>query len=517
MNATKRKFNTLLQGLSSPRPSTPDNNNDDDDDDSSNINKDNMNATSRHGSSLATNDEMLLKRRRLGFPESNAPTLYSTSPVTTSFSNVVLRRSATQLSNKSTSRAPAKYCPGDRDELLKRLATFQEITDWTPKPDKVNEIEWAKRGWICQGKEKVRCVLCHKELIVKLNKKENDGTEVSVLVSSEIAEALVDKYADLVVSSHQQDCLWRKRGCDDSLIRLSFSNTQATLAALRQRYDELCSRSPFLPYEFNLRLPHDVSIDDVLSQLPLDFFTTPPPAIDKSGSVAADKPPNRAALALALMGWQGLTNSRIGAVPNSASCHTCLRRLGLWMFKSKEVDEQGQIVVPAPMDHLDPVREHRFFCPWKSANAQSRGAVDSNKHPELTGWRALVQTIKNESDLRNIYSGKSRRVGQLRDEGIGSPNPSGGAPGTPGSPGPATPTPKKGTDVVLVASPAEPVGRGAGGGGEEDDKVREAKDKERWARLRKVKSLFDTKGSRKSRREPGRPATGHSNEPPAGK
>lgn len=257
----------------------------------------------------------------------------------------------------------------------------------------------------------------------------------------------------------------------------------------------------------------------MLSQLPLDFFTTPPPAPDKSGFVATDKPPNRAALALALMGWQGLTNSRIGAVPNSASCHTCLRRLGLWMFKSKEVDEHGQIVVPAPMDHLDPLREHRFFCPWKSASAQSRGAVDSNKHPELTGWRTLVQTIKNESDLRNVYSGKSRRVGQLRDEGIGSPNPSGGAPGTPGSPGPATPTPKKGADVVLVAGPAESVGKGAGGGGEggEDDKMREAKDKERWARLRKVKSLFDTKGSRKSRRETGRPATGHSNEPPAGK
>ncbi|CRK38307.1 hypothetical protein BN1723_018676, partial [Verticillium longisporum] len=40
----------------------------------------------------------------------------------------------------------SKYAPNDRAELLKRLATFQEITDWTPKPDLVNEIEWAKRG-----------------------------------------------------------------------------------------------------------------------------------------------------------------------------------------------------------------------------------------------------------------------------------------------------------------------------------------------------------------------------------
>ncbi|KAK2592017.1 hypothetical protein QQS21_010288 [Conoideocrella luteorostrata] len=495
MNATKRKFNALLQGLSSPRPTTPD---------------DNMNATAKYGNNIATNDAILQKRRRLGFPESTAPTLYTPSQTTKTFSGVVLKRSPTQSSGKAISSPPARYSPGDRDELLKRLATFQEITDWTPKPDKVNEIEWAKRGWICQGKEKVRCVLCHKELVVKLNRKESDGKEVSVLVSSEIAEALIDKYADLIVSSHQQDCLWRKRGCDDLLLRISFSNASVTLAALRQRYDELCSRSPFLPYEFNLRLPDDAKIDDVLSHLPPDFFTAPPPVVDKSGAVTTDKPPNRAALALALTGWQGLTNSRIGAVPNSASCHTCLRRLGLWMFKSKEVDDQGQVIIPAPMDHLDPLREHRFFCPWKNAQAQSRGVAGTNKVPVSSGWKTLVQTIKNESDLRNVYSGRSNRVRHLRDDGLASSSPMRGTPGPPGSPSPATPCPKGGGVPSLVA-PQEDAGKD-----EDDDKVRDAKDKERWARLRKVKSLFDTKGSRRFRQESSRPGTGHSNKSATG-
>ncbi|KAG5984823.1 hypothetical protein E4U55_003041 [Claviceps digitariae] len=513
MNATKRKFNALLQGLSSPRPSTADSNSNS----KNSSNKDDMNATPRYGSSPASsNDDILQKRRRLGFPESTAPTLFSTLPVTTSFSNVILRRSATQQSSTAARQPHARYCPGDRDELLKRLATFQEITDWTPKPDKINEIEWAKRGWICLGKEKVRCLLCHKELIVKLDRnKEDDGAEaLSALGSSEIAEALVEKYSDLVVSSHQQDCLWRKRGCDDSLIRLSFSNTQSTLASLRQRYDELCSRSSSLPYECNIRLPDLVSIDDVLSQLSPDFFTTPPPAADQSGSVlATDKSPNRAALALALMGWQGLTDSRIGAVPHSASCHTCLRRLGLWMFKSKEVDEQGHVVVSAPMDHLDPVREHRFFCPWRDAHAQSQSALTSNnKQPSSTAWMTLIQTIKNESDLRSVYnSGKPGRVGQLRAQGAGSPSPSKGIPASPGSPTPATPTPKKSMPTLSVTSPQGPAT------GEDDDNARDAKDKERWARLRKVKSLFDTKGSRKSKRDVSRPGTGHSNKSPSGK
>lgn len=265
MNATKRKFNSLLQGLSSPRPSTAD------------INKDDMNAPPRYGSSPATNDEILQKRRRLGFPESTAPTLYSPLSVTTSFSDVVLRRSAAQSNSKAMSHAPAKYCPGDRDELLKRLATFQDITDWTPKPDKINENEWAKRGWICQGKEKVRCVLCHKELVVKLSKNEDESAKSSAaLASSDIgksldtaftvpsiygrgktrtdplglADALVEKYSDLVVSSHQQDCLWRKRGCEGrhyNPIMLSGSISNCSLAVLQIRYYD---------YPFRTLRPH---------------------------------------------------------------------------------------------------------------------------------------------------------------------------------------------------------------------------------------------------------------------
>lgn len=179
MNATKRKFNALLQGLSNPRSST------------SEGSPKSMNGDSRRGASAAASQDALLqKRRRLGFPESTAPTIYSLSPNTAStVSGVVLRRSGTEKGGKSSKDALAKYCPGDRAELLKRLATFQELTDWTPKPDRVNEVEWAKRGWICQGKEKVRCVLCHKELIVKLNRKEVDGEEVPVLVPSEIGKA----------------------------------------------------------------------------------------------------------------------------------------------------------------------------------------------------------------------------------------------------------------------------------------------------------------------------------------
>lgn len=436
----------------------------------------------------------LTKRRRVGVPgstpakDTTTPLSFPSSTSHTTISNIRLRKWS---GNDEKSFLKPRFCPGDRDELLKRLASFQELTDWTPKPDRVNEVEWAKRGWVCQGKERVRCTLCSKELVVKLNRKEVDGKEVAVLVPSEIEDALVDKYVELIVESHQEDCLWRKRGCDDSLLRLPLANPKQALEGLRARYDELCARKDFLPYGFNIRLPANLDINRILSQLPPTFFTEPaPPATNPST-------PNRTALALAVTGWQGLTNPRIGPVPNTASCHTCLRRLGLWMFKSKEVDlETNTVLVEAPMDHLDPVREHRFFCPWRNAEAQRnpgggtpRKRVVSAEDEDKPGYDILLQVLKNDDYLRNRgkktshhRSVKSADVRPSTPLVLGSPNPLRKSMAVEGGDSP----------VVLGDDGEEIVG---------DEKAEQAvKDKERWARLRRVKSLFDTKGSRKLRK-----------------
>jgi hypothetical protein len=248
-------------------------------------------------------------------------------------------------------------------------------------------------------------------------------------------------------------------------------SSKVAIEALKQRYMELCAREPFIPYEFNLHLPEDLALDDVVDQLSPEFF-----ANEKSGT----NTPNRPALALALFGWQGLTNTRIGAVANTASCHTCQRRLGLWMFKSKEVDESGKIIVPAPMDYLDPEREHRFFCPWKNATAQSRGHVtqSANESADMPAWKMLLQSIKNESDLRMVYEGRARSPSKLTAKGSSTPHK------TPTRPGGSGHAPQISVDLSVD--------------GEDDDATRDTKEKERWTRLRKVKSMFGTKKLRGS-------------------
>ncbi|AEO63994.1 uncharacterized protein THITE_135466 [Thermothielavioides terrestris NRRL 8126] len=603
MNATvKRKFNALLQGIGS-RPST--------DRDSSTADLASSPASLRSSTyrTMAGDSDLdPYKKRRVGAPTST-PTKYSSLqdtpmrsspasiravPPSTTISNITLRKwtpgtASPAPDGNEGAPPPPKYCPGDRDQLLRRLATFQELTDWTPKPERVSEIEWAKRGWVCQGKERVRCTLCGSELAVKVNRKEVDGKEISVLIASEIAESVVDKYAELIIEAHAEDCLWRKKGCDDSLLRLPLPNPKLALQGLRQRYDELSERAAFLPYESSIRLPPTLNLDTVISFLPPTFFTDPPPRPPPSSTAdpsatpttttttataTTTSPPattpqiNRPALALALCGWQSLTHPLLGTpVPNSASCHTCLRRLGLWMFRPRARPPPSpspssgtstststsaaaaaaaagpeQQLLPAPMDHLDPVREHRFFCPWKNPAVQrnpGKGAVagaarrgqGGEGEREMAAWEVLVVGLRNEAFIRDgraaVGHGRSKSSVPASSS---SSVPSGGGLGTELAGSDQVPkTPER--PVTMGGVPRILVGDGGGGGGGgggttedeqggrqgaeedvDDEEARKKKDVDMMARLRRVKSLFNTKaGSRLKKLGGSRPGTSHSN------
>jgi hypothetical protein len=245
---------------------------------------------------------------------------------------------------------------------------------------------------------------------------------------------------------------------------------------------------------FNLRLPPSLSMQTVKSHLPSDFFTQPaPPSTTPASCIEND-----VALALALAGWQGLTNSRIGPVPNTASCATCLRRLGLWMFKSREVDQEtGEILVSAPMDHLDPIREHRFFCPWRNAAAQRNPGSKVAETENKTAWEVLALTIRNASYLRGNRN-RSPKGSPALERSKSTTNPS---------------TPVRPSRHVAAASHGGPSMPSPDLVDEEIEEEAAAENKERWARLRRVTSIFDTKNARKLRRTLSRPGTAAANSP----
>lgn len=79
----------------------------------------------------------------------------------------VTRPGSRVSSTPSTSRP--SFVPWDRERFLERLETFRRVDRWSPKPSGVNEVEWAKRGWICTDISRVTCVGgCGGSVVVKL-------------------------------------------------------------------------------------------------------------------------------------------------------------------------------------------------------------------------------------------------------------------------------------------------------------------------------------------------------------
>lgn len=169
------------------------------------------------------------------------------------------------------------------------------------------------------------------------------------------------------------------------------------------------------------------------------------------------------------------------------------------MFKSKEVDQAtGEILVPAPMDHLDPVREHRFFCPWRSPAAQRNPGSKAAETESKAAWEVLSLTVRNDAYVRGQStrgSSPKKTAGHGRSKSSVDPGTLARASGHVSSPSEGALEPP----LLMLESDIMD--------DEEDDKQRDAKDKERWARLRRVKSLFDTKNGRKLRRTVSRPGT----------
>lgn len=121
----------------------------------------------------------------------------------------------------ATPRKPANYQPYSQEQFLARLKTFADVKKWTNKPDALGEVEWAKRGWSCDSWNTVACKGgCEKRLVVRLRpkRKDKDGKELDMSedLTVEVEPALVEKYQELILEAHHEDCLWKKRGCQGS-------------------------------------------------------------------------------------------------------------------------------------------------------------------------------------------------------------------------------------------------------------------------------------------------------------
>lgn len=224
LSTTKRKFHRILDSISNA--SSP-----------SLMLNDRRNASTANLTSL----ESPAKKPRLMHP---AVFLGSTLNVTNQVTSTTSRPPASlSMMNNEVRKAP-NFAPWDRTQFLERLKTFRRVDKWTGKPEKVNEVQWARRGWSCVGKEMVGCLGgCGSEVVLKLEEDSSADQEDSDEASGDkyegqewregAQEELIKKYADIIVTGHEELCLWRRRGCDGTRpLPLAFVSNQPPLTSI---------------------------------------------------------------------------------------------------------------------------------------------------------------------------------------------------------------------------------------------------------------------------------------------
>ena len=175
---------------------------------------------------------------------------------------------------------------------------------------------------------------------------------------------------------------------------------------------------------------------------------------------APDPPINREAFILALYGWQAET----GHITGLATCSSCFRRLGLWLFRTR-ITATGE-EKEATMARLDVVGEHRDYCPWINALSQngppSRPNTSSGQIPQQdkAGWELLTRIALNAVRTKRREDAQVPQA-TLHDDDVSVTSTFGTA-----------------TTAVERAS-------------------RDERDKERWAKLKKLKEAFSIKKTKK--------------------
>jgi hypothetical protein len=130
-------------------------------------------------------------------------------------------------SRPDSSPSTSTYSPWSHEKFLARLKTFSNVTLWDPKPDSINEVAWAKRGWTVIAHNELSCKSCGERVLIKLDNHtyeegdsshEDEGEYGGKWWSAEAEERLVEKYEALIIEGHEKNCLWRKSGSKGKFI-----------------------------------------------------------------------------------------------------------------------------------------------------------------------------------------------------------------------------------------------------------------------------------------------------------
>jgi hypothetical protein len=276
------------------------------------------------------------------------------------------------------------FAPWSQETFLARMKTFSKVSDWHPKPEVINEVHWAKRGWSCVDVNTVACKGgCERRVVVKLStmgKKKSLAKEAEASAAvdnaeddeevdeAELEQALAERYQDEIVNGHSKTCLWRKGACKDDIYRLSLVRPIVWKSQLHDAYISLLSVAQSIK---DIAIKSAVNADSsflayerLASELPTDVI----PSSDAEESLKSR------ILEIALHGWRGSIEHRTELL----NCETCFQRVGLWLFqpgyrpgKTNNTSTEDDDPEDDGGDmRVDMVGMHREHCPWRNPASQ---------------------------------------------------------------------------------------------------------------------------------------------------
>ncbi|KAJ5671817.1 hypothetical protein N7507_000944 [Penicillium longicatenatum] len=398
VESKKRKFHRVLESISKPHTS------------------ENAPKPSRPASTPAAASAQDRPLANLSIKKVRLSSHDNSDPISVRNSILKLSRSTSRTSSTSSTQRPT-FLPWDRDAFLGRLETFRRVDRWTSKPSPINEVQWAKRGWICTDSMRVGCVSgCGGSVVVKLPDEidELDGYDAEkVQERKEVRARLVEEYAKQLSEAHGENCPWRNKGCDATIQHLQLVNTDTAITKLHDRYMNIVKLGEKLPAEGVIETPEGFHLDNLIEMLPAEWFkdsktaseaTNTETETNAEATAPTQQPPaeppkqvNRTALAMAFFGWDSVADEAAGLV----GCKACFRRLGLWMYKPKE---NGDVTV---YTSLDVASEHMEYCPWIDPVAQSGSGKPNEKVDGLrSGWQVVAEAckVKHRRRLRSVAS-----------------------------------------------------------------------------------------------------------------
>ena len=210
LETTKRKFHRLLDSIANS-------------------------STKSLPTKISSSDLPPSKRIRLARTHSATMSSSTSSPNVLRVSNTragARQHAGTTVTILTDEERVAPFRPWDRAQFLERLKTFSaKFLWWGRKPDNVNAVAWAKRGWKLVDRETVWCAACGKRVMINMDitepkSWEEDGVEVDILERAawrwDTQKELAERYEQEIVKGHGIGCPWIGSGCDGNLASTAF-------------------------------------------------------------------------------------------------------------------------------------------------------------------------------------------------------------------------------------------------------------------------------------------------------